>query len=63
MSTPTRERGGLFSALVGLASPAVLPRAAWAGLFIRRGRAYDGTWVTVHARGALAVWLPFRARR
>jgi hypothetical protein len=74
MTTPTRERSTMFSTLfgtlVGLASLAILLQAVWAGIFIRQGGAYDGFWVTVHARGAevtialaLAVWLPFRARR
>jgi ABC-type Na+ efflux pump permease subunit len=52
VTTPTRERDTLFSALVGLASLAILLQAVWAGLFIRRGETYDATWVTVHARGA-----------
>src|SRR5215217_6768342 len=52
MTAPTRERHGLFSALVALASLGILLQAVWAGIFIRRGQAYDGTWVTVHARGA-----------
>src|SRR4029453_8416016 len=56
MTTPTRERSTrfntLFSTLVGLASLAILLQAVWAGIFIRQGGAYDGFWVTVHARGA-----------
>jgi heme A synthase len=52
MTTPTRERNALFSTLVGLTSLAILLQAVWAGLFIRAGQANDGTWVTVHARGA-----------
>jgi heme A synthase len=52
MTAPTRERNGLFSALVGLASLGILLQAVWAAIFIRQGQAYDGTWVTVHARGA-----------
>jgi heme A synthase len=62
MTTPTRERSGLFSALVGLASLAILLQAVWAGIFIRQGQGYDGTWVTVHARGAeVAVALALAA--
>jgi heme A synthase len=52
VTTPTRERNTLFSVLAGLTSLAILLQAVWAGLFIRQGEAYDGTWVTVHARGA-----------
>jgi heme A synthase len=52
VTAPTRERSTLFSALTGLASLAILLQAVWAGIFIRRGNTYDGTWVTVHARGA-----------
>jgi heme A synthase len=62
MTTPTRERDALFSSLVGLASLAILLQAVWAGIFIRQGQAYDGTWVTVHARGAeVAVVLALAA--
>ena len=50
--TPTRERNGLFSVLVGLASLGILLQAVWAGMFIRPGVAFDAFWVTVHARGA-----------
>jgi heme A synthase len=50
--SPTRERNGLLSALVGLAALAILLQAVWAGLFIRPGEADDQFWVTVHARGA-----------
>lgn len=42
----------LFSALTGLAALAIVLQGVWAGMFIRPGEAYDGTWVTVHARGA-----------
>jgi hypothetical protein len=52
MTTPTRDRHGLFSILVGLASLGVLLQGLWAGIFIRPGRAFDAFWVTVHARGA-----------
>jgi heme A synthase len=52
MTTPTRDRSGLFTILVGLASLGVLLQGLWAGIFIRPGQAFDGTWVTVHARGA-----------
>ena len=62
MTTPTRERNALFSALVGLTSLVILLQGVWAGLFIRQGEAYDGTWVTVHARGAeVAVALALAA--
>ena len=52
MTTPTRDRSGLFSILVGLASLGVLLQGLWAGMFIRPGVAFDAYWVTVHARGA-----------
>lgn len=52
MTTPTRERSTSFIALTGLASLVILLQGVWAGIFIRRGDDYDGTWVTVHARGA-----------
>ena len=52
MTTPTREGNALFSILAWLASLAILLQAVWAGLFIRSGKADDGLWVTVHARGA-----------
>jgi hypothetical protein len=42
----------LFSVLTGLAALAILLQGVWAGMFIRPGEANDGTWVTVHARGA-----------
>jgi len=51
-TTPTRQRNGLFSILVGLASLGILLQAVWAGMFIRPGEPFDGVWVTVHARGA-----------
>ena len=72
--TGTGERTGLFSVLAGLAALAILLQGVWAGIFIRQGEAYDGTWVTVHARGAevaialalaaavVAVW-KLRSRR
>jgi heme A synthase len=78
MTTPTRERSTMFSTLfgtlVGLASLAILLQAVWAGIFIRQGGAYDGFWVTVHARGAevaialalgaaVVAFLRLRARR
>ena len=53
--TGTGERTGLFSVLAGLAALAILLQGVWAGIFIRQGEAYDGTWVTVHARGAEAA--------
>src|SRR5687767_2929836 len=52
MTTPARDRGGLFTILVGLASLGVLLQGLWAGMFIRPGVAFDAFWVTVHARGA-----------
>src|SRR3954453_409950 len=52
LTTPTRERDALFSALTGLASAGILLQGLWAGLFIRPGQPFDGFWVTVHARGA-----------
>jgi heme A synthase len=58
MTSPTterervRDRNGLFSVLVGLASFGILLQAVWAGMFIRPGVAFDAFWVTVHARGA-----------
>jgi len=42
----------LYSALVGLASLAVLLQAVWAGIFIREGKEDNQTWVNVHSRGA-----------
>lgn len=47
-----RSAGPLFSALVGLASLAVLLQGVWAGMFVREGRKDDNTWVEVHSRGA-----------
>jgi uncharacterized membrane protein len=60
MTTPALERSALFSALVGLTSLGILLQGLWAGMFIRPGKPFDSTWVTVHARGgevtiALAV--------
>jgi heme A synthase len=52
VTSPVRERNALFSALVGLASLAILLQGVWAGMFIRPGQPDDGFWVTVHARGA-----------
>jgi len=52
MTTATRERTTLFSALAGLAALAILLQGVWAGLFLRAGGAGDALWVTVHARGA-----------
>jgi heme A synthase len=47
-----RDRSGLYSVLVGLASLGILLQGVWAGMFIRPGEAFDALWVTVHARGA-----------
>ena len=52
MTTPNRDRSGLFSILTGLASLGVLLQGLWAGMFIRPWVAFDAFWVTVHARGA-----------
>ena len=63
-----------YRALIGLATLGIVLQGVWAGMFIRPGQANDGTWVTVHARGAevtialaliaaaVAVWR-LRARR
>ncbi len=48
----TRQPNRIFSALVGLATIAILLQGVWAGLFIRSGQANDRHWVQVHARGA-----------
>lgn len=54
-STP---RSPIFASLVGVIAVIVLFQAAWAGMFIREGKEYDATWVTIHARGAeLAIVL------
>ncbi len=45
-------RSALYSALIGVTSVLVLLQALWAGLFIQEGKAYDTTWVEVHARAA-----------
>lgn len=42
----------LFSAVIGLASLAVLLQGLWAGLFVHEGKDYTQSWVSVHARGA-----------
>jgi heme A synthase len=42
----------LYRVLVGLAALGILLQGLWAGIFIRPGQAFDGTWVFVHARGA-----------
>ena len=69
-------RSPLFSALVGLASLAVLLQGLWAGIFLEHdgGRDDAGGWIDVHARGgevalvlavaatALALWR-HRSRR
>lgn len=41
-----------YSALIGLASLGVLLQGLWAGLFVREGKAYQDTWVHVHALDA-----------
>jgi hypothetical protein len=53
-STSTRRDAATtaFTALVGLASLAVLLQGLWAGLFIHEGKDYSENWVEVHARGA-----------
>lgn len=51
-------RSPIFASLAGVIAVVVLFQAAWAGMFIREGKEYDATWVTVHARGAdLAIVL------
>lgn len=50
-STPA-PRSAAFSAVIGLASVAVLLQGLWAGLFLREDGGYRDTWVEVHARGA-----------
>ena len=42
----------LYRVLIGLAALGIVLQGVWAGMFIRPGQANDGTWVTVHARGA-----------
>lgn len=49
---PRPARTTLYTALVGLASLAVLLQGLWAGLFVHEGRDYRQSWVEVHARGA-----------
>ncbi len=57
-SSDSPPRSPIFAALVGVIAVIVLFQAAWAGMFIREGKEYDATWVTVHARGAeLAIVL------
>jgi hypothetical protein len=63
----------VWSALVGLATLGVLLQGLWAGLFLRRGAADRGTWVSIHQHGgettvllallatvAAVVWLRHR---
>lgn len=53
-TTAVREpRSALFSALVGLATLAILLQGLWAGLFLgnQRSASYE-TWVDVHSAGA-----------
>ena len=53
MSMPAQPAGmALYRVLIGLAALGIVLQGAWAGMFIRPGQANDGTWVTVHARGA-----------
>lgn len=55
---PVRRGTTLFTALIGLASLAVLLQGLWAGLFVHEGKDYQQSWVDVHARGAdLAILL------
>lgn len=75
-AAPTTNPPGMtpYRALIGLAALGIVLQGVWAGMFIRPGQANDGTWVTVHARGAevtiavalaaaaVAVWR-LRARR
>ena len=63
MTTPTRDRSGLFSILVGLASLGILLQGLWAGIVHPPGQAFDSTWVTVHARGAEVTIAPGAGRR
>lgn len=42
----------LYTAVIGLASLAVLLQGLWAGLFVHEGKDYTDSWVSVHARGA-----------
>jgi hypothetical protein len=55
-STTVRPDSGgsarLFTAVIGLASLAVLLQGLWAGLFVHEGKDYTESWVSVHARGA-----------
>ena len=76
VAAPTTNPPGMtpYRALIGLAALGIVLQGVWAGMFIRPGQANDGTWVTVHARGAevtiavalaaaaVAVWR-LRARR
>jgi uncharacterized membrane protein len=56
-SLPTAApRSAPFSAVIGLASLAVLLQGLWAGLFLRESGGYQDTWVGVHAMGALAAF-------
>jgi uncharacterized membrane protein len=51
-SPATARRSPLFSAVIGLASLAVLLQGLWAGLFLRENSSYKDQWVSVHAIGA-----------
>jgi heme A synthase len=48
-NAPGRARDPVYSVLIGLASLGVLLQALWAGLFVREGEGYQGSWVHVHA--------------
>ena len=51
-TAPPQPATRLFSSVLGVASVVVLLQAVWAGVFIREGHRDNGSWVTVHARGA-----------
>lgn len=50
-ATAERPRNSLYSALVGLASLAIVLQGLWAGLFVQEGQDYKDNWVKVHATG------------
>jgi hypothetical protein len=62
-SSPTAERSAAhtaYTAVIGLASLAVLLQGLWAGIFLEHDGERDAssTWIDVHARGAdLAILL------
>jgi len=51
----TARRSPLFSAVIGLASLAVLLQGLWAGLFLRENSGYKDQWVSVHSIGAMVA--------